>query len=410
MRSHHEPPHPRTPGPPDQSLLNYYQRNQFNPVPIAVETPEAWHKHVARRTNLYQRHLHVPVGWLRGRSVLEFGPNAGENALVLASMGANLTLVEPNDQVMPRMRSLFDQFRLENRLTEVLNQGVDDFSWDGQYDLILAEGFLYTLPNRDEIVGRIAGCLAPGGICVISFNDRYGMFLEMVRRVLLWRAYQLADVRDTLGPAAMELARRLFSDDFAMLNATRPFEAWWKDTLVNPLIPRMWSYQELLPLVRDAGCEFLGSSPAWADVDDFGWYKRVPEMDDRHRRIMARWAQAFPYFLTGSEPRGRESTPARSTVVNAVAECVSVMSRYGTGSAIETMEVPEGLNDYLAATDDPAYAEFGRDLDSVFGALRSTDADGLIDAYHASPTVRRLWGAPYHYLSFVKPNLPDLES
>lgn len=392
----------------DDSLLAYYQAHRFNPVPIAVETPDAWHRHVSIRTNLYQRHLHVSVGWLKGRSVLELGPNAGENALVLASLGANLTLVEPNDQVIPRVRSLFRQFGLEERLTAVHNQGVDDFAWGDRYDLILAEGFLYTLPNRDDVVGKIAGCLAPGGIGVISFNDRYGMFLEMVRRVLLWRAYQLAGLSDVHGADALALARRFFAEDFAALNATRPFEAWWRDTLVNPLIPRMWSHQEILPLVRDGDCEFLGSSPAWADVDEFVWYKRVPEMDDRHRRLVARWARLFPYFLTGSPPRGGESMPAGAPIVNAVAECVAVMSRYRTDGTIETVEWPEGLGDYLAAAGDPVYHEFGRDLESIFEALRSTDVDGLIDAYHACASLRALWGAPYHYLSFVKPIVPNL--
>ncbi len=400
---HHE-------SPSGQSLLAYYQQEHFNPVPIAVETPEAWQQHVERRSNLYQRHLHVPVGWLRGRSVLEFGPNAGENALVLASMGANLTLVEPNDQVIPRMQSLFRQFGLEDRLTAVLNQGVDDFVWEGQYDLILAEGFLYTLPNRDEIVGKMAGWLAPGGIGVISFNDCYGMLLEMVRRAILWRVYQLSGVRDVEQPDALALARRLYADDFAALNATRPFEAWWKDTLVNPLIPRMWSYQDLLSLVRDAGCEFQGSSPAWADVDNLAWYKRVPAADDRHDRLMARWSRVFPYFLTGSPPRGGEATPVGSDVVDAVAGCASAMAVYGADSAVDTLQFPDGLRDFLAGTGDPLYVEFGRDLERIFVALRGSDVDDVIDAYHGSAWVRRLWGAPYHYLSFVKPIEPSIEN
>ena len=78
------------------SLLEYYRKNVFNPVPISVEDHKIWNAHVAKRRNLYERHLGIPLPLLRDRSVIEFGCNSGENSLVLAMHGANLTLVEPN--------------------------------------------------------------------------------------------------------------------------------------------------------------------------------------------------------------------------------------------------------------------------------------------------------------------------
>src|SRR5260370_18990505 len=96
--------------PPDSSLLSYYQDHNFNPVLIALETAEQWALLFAKRVNLYQRHLSIPLSLLRNRSVIEFGSNSGENALVLAAHGAKLTLVEPNFEVLPRLKTLFSQF------------------------------------------------------------------------------------------------------------------------------------------------------------------------------------------------------------------------------------------------------------------------------------------------------------
>ena len=99
-----------------ETLLNYYQNDNFNPVLIVVENESIWKNHFAKRCNLYERHLGVPLSLLRDSSVLEFGCNSGENALVLASVGANLTLVEPNRQVLLRLKMLFEKFNLEKRI------------------------------------------------------------------------------------------------------------------------------------------------------------------------------------------------------------------------------------------------------------------------------------------------------
>ncbi len=102
------------------SQLAYYQQNRFNPVPIALEDQSAWELHLAKRRNLYERHLGIPLSLLSGRSVLGFGCNSGENALVLASVGANLTLVEPNGQVLPRLKALFKKFALDKRIVALM--------------------------------------------------------------------------------------------------------------------------------------------------------------------------------------------------------------------------------------------------------------------------------------------------
>src|SRR5262249_22154603 len=158
------------------------------------------------------------------------------NELVLAAAGAKLTLVEPNEQVHPRLRTLFEKFGMAERINALLHTDVEGYVGGSLYDLVCAEGFLHTVPRREGMFLKIASLVLPGGFGVISFIDRQGSLLEMTRRMLLWRACQLAGVRDVLGERCLELARRLFGDDFARLNASRTFEAWWKDTLVLPFV------------------------------------------------------------------------------------------------------------------------------------------------------------------------------
>jgi SAM-dependent methyltransferase len=388
------------------SLLTYYQDNRFNPVPIALDTSRDWQAHFAKRRNLYERHLGIPLSLLQGRSVLEFGPNSGENALILASVGANLTLVEPNEQVLPGIRSLFSRFGLEERIISLLHAGIDAFESENLYDLVLAEGFLYTLPNRDELIKKIINLLVPGGLTVISFNDRYGILIELTRRMVLWRACQLAGLEDFHGQAALDLAEQLYGADFAKLNASRPFAAWWKDTLVNPLLtsPYLWSYWELIPLIESLNCDFHAGSPRWDSLEHFDWYKNVPTRQERHQRLLDNWGKVFPYILTGLRLPNIVLGPTAPETISAVANLIEQISVYTTNlnASIKMVSYPALLDEYLQQTNVSPLVSFNSEMKHLYYVAQSGHLGDLIAAYHSAKTVRNLWGTPYHYICFSK--------
>jgi len=394
------------------SLLSYYQDNNFNPVPIVLDTTLDWQDHSAKRRNLYERHLRIPLALLQGRSVLEFGPNSGENALVLASMGANLTLVEPNEQIQPQIRSLFNKFGFEDYLVALPQTGIEQFESETRYDLVVAEGFLYTLPNRDELIQKIGNLLTPGGLAVISFNDRYGIWIELTRRMLLWRACQLAKIDDIHSEGSLKLAKQLYGEDYAKLNASRPFDAWWKDTLVNPLLtsPYLWSYLELIPLIEKIDCGFYSSSPKWSSIEHFGWYKNVLGRKDRHQRLLDNWAGVFPRILTGLRIPDGAIGPATSETIDSVADLITQISEYTTtlDASIELVSYPPLLDEYLSQGKDPNLSRFNSEMKQLYAAAKSSQPDDLIAAYQRSESVRNLWGAPYHYICFSKAHILEL--
>ncbi len=388
-----------------KSMVSYYQENNFNPVPIALNTSSAWESHFLKRRNLYERHLGIPFSLLSGRSVIEFGPNSGENALVLASLGANMTLVEPNEQSLPRLESLFRQFGLEKQLT-LIHQGIESFEADKLYDVVLAEGFLYTLPNRDQLVQMMGQLLVPGGMAVISFIDRYGSLIELTRRLFLWRACQLVDVDDIGDETCLALATRLFGDDFAQLNASRPFFAWWKDNLVSPFLLSscLWSYQELLPLIELGGCELQATSPKWATLDHFDWYKNISPSKQRHQKFLDSWAKTLPFFLTGTLPSNGSIAPASAEVVTALSELIDQISVYTTNlnGSIEAVSYPAVLDDYFKQSNDDGLITFNQKMKQLYEALYTDQLETLISTYHQTTSLRKLWGSPYQYLSFSK--------
>jgi SAM-dependent methyltransferase len=402
----------------DESLLKYYQEHCFNPVPIFLDTKSAWTAHVAKRRNLYERHLGIPLSLLRGKSVMDIGCNSGENSLVLASVGANLTLVEPNSQVIPRLRALFRNHALEEQIVALWEEDLDTHQCTTRYDLVNAEGFLCTLANRDEMLRKIINLLKPGGLAVISFNDRYGGLLEFTRRLIFWRALALMGTEDVHSYESLALARRFFMEDFSRISASRPFEAWWKDNLVNPALEpsSLWSYQEIVPLLESMGCEFRSSSPQWAWVDHFSWYKNVVDTGEYHAALIDNWLHAFCYFLTGLSVTRSSDSPAPAHVVDAVADLVIGALAYAHRNTLRDLtnmvpgdvclvvppEYPADLDEYLGTSSNPVVVSFNTELKHVYEALGGNESEELLHKYHASNLLRTIWGAPYHYVSFSR--------
>ncbi len=388
---------------PEESMLSYYKKDEFNPVPIKVENQDVWKAHFAKRLNLYQRHLRIPLSLLRNRPVLEFACNSGENSLVLASFGANLTLVEPNEQVLPRLNFLFKKFGFENNVLSIEQIDLEGFKSEKKYDLVLAEGFLFTLSNRNEMLKKVCSFLTKGGLAVTSFEDKYGSLIELTKRMILKRACELEKV-DFLSKESLKLAEQLFLEDFKKINKSRPFEVWWKDSLVTPFFGfrYLWSYPEILQLLEKEGCEFYSSSPKWASVNHFTWYKNALNKDASYSKVIDNWKEVFHYFLTGLPP-SNETEPATSELIDSVSELILQVSTYTTGfGSINSVAYPLMLDEYLKKSKNGKINEFNSEIKSVYEAAKSSNLNDLISAYHKTKILRDLWGTPYHYICFNK--------
>jgi hypothetical protein len=391
------------------SLVDYYRSNNFNPVPITVEREQVWREHCAKRRNLYERHLGIPLALLRDRAVIEFGPNSGENALVLAAAGAHLTLVEPNQQALPRLKALFERFGVGTQLASLHEGSMGDFSTDAKFDLAIAEGFLYTLSDRDVMLRRMAGLLSPGALGVVSFNCRYGGLIESVKRLLLWRACALAGepVQDK---GSLELARALFEEDYGKLNSSRPFSAWWKDTLVNPFyVSRfLWSFPEILPVIEAADGTFLSSSPQWSTAGHFTWYKATRSLPSQwHGEVIESWRRSFASILIGSGHRFVSEEPAPLEALTAVSDLVEACSQYTTSEEpnqhTPDFAYPPALEGFFRSSGEAALLSLNEDLQRVSETVtKADDAAAIVAAYRRATQLRSAWGTAYHYLSFVK--------
>lgn len=390
-----------------QTMVGYYRANKFNPVPIPLQDKSSWETHVAKRLNLYQRHLGIPIGLLEGQSVLEFGCNSGESAMVLASRGARLTLVEPNEQVLPRLKDNFKRFALDGQIDQLVNTTIEDFQTDEKFALMIAEGFLYTLKNRDQVFLKIANFIRPGGLGVVSFNDPYGNLIELTKRLVLYRACELAGIKDAHSEDSLNMALKLFEDDFKKLNASRPFHAWWKDMLVSPFfsLEYLWTYEDLLKLLDQSGCQFLATSPVWSTINHYNWYKNVPDAKTYHKAVFDNWRREMPFILTGIKDLPKAPAASIETVraLEKLAHQISGYSKEATKIKISEVIYPATLDKYLQSVPDKRVRGFNLEMKKLYKKLLAKDAADLIQFYKNTQYVRNLWGSAYHYMSFHRP-------
>jgi SAM-dependent methyltransferase len=385
------------------ALLSYYQENKFNPVPIDLGNQTAWREHLAKRRRLYEHHLNIPYSMLAGCNVLEFGCNSGENALTMAYAGANLTLVEPNRQVWPRLKNYFKQYGLEKSIVKISDEAIDTFSSSTQFDIVIAEGFLETLPHREDQIQNIINLLKPGGVGVISFDDRFGSLLEITKRFVLWQVCKSEGVKDIISDHSLSCAKILFAEDFQALNASRPFEAWWKDELINPHVLVFWSYEEIIPLL-EKGAVFHGSSPAWSNHRHYSWYKNIDSPEEEHSQLMKIWRKSLPFFIGGATLAHLNTQEANNEVINALSEFVMDISAYCQLYPAKSAppKFPDILYRFFKSYNDPLLNSCINELQNIYSMDESAASVNYIKSYHQSKTLRSMWGTIYHYISFVK--------
>ena len=389
-------------------VSEYYKGQGFNPVPIDIEGEQGWRDQVKKRQNLYLRHLMLPLKIFKDASVIEFGCNSGENALYLASLGARLTLVEPNEQVLPRLNNLFRQFKLESQIKNLLNTDIEGYASSEKFDVVVAEGFLSMLDNGEESFLKICRYLKEDGIGIISFDDHYGSLLEFMRGLILKMSCQLKGLppQEWDGKESLAVAKKLYEEDFRKINTSRPFEAWWQDALINPFYNSVysWKFPRVVALLEEAGCEFYSSSPKWETVDDYFWYKNVLTSNERHQRLLDSWHENFSFFLLGNNARKDELRPADESIVQAASKfCMQIYeSKTAKDLSQRTIDYPKELDQYLTKSGNEYLRGINEDLKRICQVMNNCSFEGLIKAYRQAQYFRSSWGAACSYVCFRK--------
>ncbi len=311
-----------------RAFIDFYAGNGISPVAQDISDLA---RHFRRRDSLY-RFLGLPPSFVRGRSVIEFGPGSGHNALFTASLGpSRYVLVDANPKGLADTRRLLGEHGAAGPC-EVVESLFEDFATDERFDLVLAEGLLSFQRAPEKLLAALARFVRPGGLLFITTMSPLSYLAEIARRLMrdaliapdAAAAEQLAVLRPLLTPHLAHLPGR-----------SRSIDDWLLDNVVQPI------YGELLSVPRAIGAlagefDLHGGSPRY--FTDLRWYKDV-----------------------AGEERG----------FNAVG--VTEYRRRAANMADFRLDLPPHEEAFGAALE--------RDADAVWAAMQSLELDGRRDAF-----------------------------
>ena len=387
---------------------DYYEKQSVS-IDVPILSRADFQNHRRKRFNLYINKLNIPQSFWRNARILEVGPAAGENALVLALEGANFSFVEPCVHLIKKLKHNFKFFKVQDRIASIHQTVLEDFQTDEIFDAVIAEGILHFLPERGRELEKLALRVTDkGGLFFIAAKNPFGSFLEHLKVTVFrvacrWNACESeADM--------VALAHRMLSDDFEKIPHSRSFIGYIKDTYLAPFHwPSVsWGVDSFIHTMESCGFYLYSSWPNYQECDDLTWHKHVQPREAAV--VLESYQRRIPCFFMGGDglpPLNPGWTPKRGAEFG---ERVLELQQWLADVAVNRMDSKIGwetILDELCGTsgelwrDDLKKAQLFTELKSIFLFLSASgdgvSVDELIDIYRSSVTVRSTWGMPYHY-------------
>lgn len=245
-------------------FVEFYGENNISPVRQNIDNLS---KHFLRRENLY-RITGIPPFAFKGRRILEVGPGGGYNSLHLFAQGAEVDFIEPNITAQRELAELLNRHGIASERWNLFGDIVEKYETSKTYDVVLAEGFIPGLYQREEVILKLKSLVAEGGVIVVTCVDELSLFFEHLKRMVAYRL--VAGISEF--QSKVELLVKAFETHYLSLgHASRLVEDWVIDAFLNPAsYGKMFGIDDCIHEFRDE-FDILGSSPSM--FTNFSWYK-----------------------------------------------------------------------------------------------------------------------------------------
>ena len=387
-----------------ESLFNYYETKDIRPTYAAFKDEGQLERYAEQRKNFFYR-LNLPYTFFNGKNLLEFGPDTGENALVFAKWGSSLTLIEPIMDAHTYIRNYFSKYKLENNIIELVSASLLEFQPNRKYDIIDAEGFIYTIQPNTDWIKKAKECLNQDGLFIISFLGTYGGFFELLLKAI----YQSIKRSGKYGEG-VETAKKIFLNKWNSIEHTRSIESWFMDVIENPFV-RLKYYIDPIDLLKDMhqfSMRLYSSWPVYRDPNSVDWIKKPftaeSELESSISFIRKSSLSQFlgkKCFMTSGES---EIEQKLSTIVSITDMLIEQNSIKECKNAIELVgDVKEFIKEKNTFTSSPDNLDVNVILDmiqNVFNYIGKNEVEELIEYCNTNETFIRSWGSPTQNVIF----------
>jgi SAM-dependent methyltransferase len=209
-----------------------------------------------------------------GKSILEFGPGSGHNALYTASLGPRRYLaVDANPTGLAELRAVF---AAHPWLTppELVESYIEDFETAERFDIVICEGVIPMQNDPAAFARRVASFVRPGGVFLMTTIDGVSILADQMRRLLNFRLPRDWSIDERVAALQIELAPHVA----ALPGMSRPLVDYIHDNTLQPFVGPLFSLADAVGALAD-DFDFYGSSPQF--VLDWRWYKTLTGDDRR---------------------------------------------------------------------------------------------------------------------------------
>jgi hypothetical protein len=277
---------------------------------------------------------------------------------------------------------------------------------DEKFDIIDAEGFIFTVKPDSLWMGLFARLLNDSGFVIVSYVEAYGSFFELLLKVIHAR------VRFLTGMNSIDCASQLYAAKWASIPHTRAFASWVMDVLDNPFVRLKYFVepQALCRQMHDAGFLLYSSWPPYKDGLSVDWIKKPLTREERlksQERFISR--SRLSHFLGRTCFLIATSSETENLLWSAVTLVDGLVESFDCRQSIQCRAQ---LAEVLHVVDSARITTCGEDVRALTQALESAQqilrlledcaVDEVVRFCNEDPAFIASWGAPAHYAVFCR--------
>jgi ubiquinone/menaquinone biosynthesis C-methylase UbiE len=373
--------------------LDYYEN--YNVIPVRQDTTDL-RRHLARRSGLY-RQLGIVPSLLEGKSIIEFGPGSGDNAIHTVGLNPKkYVLVDANPASINALRQKFESQSHYNNV-QIVTSDIQQYKDTQQYDVVLAEGVIPNQKNSADFCKKIAGFVKPGGVLVLTTQSEVSVFAELCRRML--RGF--FECKYNSFEELVEALVVFFTPDLDSLGSmSRRYDDW----VIDQILPT-WTTEVCFSVpkaIKALGGEFdvYNASPSF--IEDWRWYKSIDLPDkEKNQLALEYYYRSYIYFIDYRLEAGQVANRCYDPIkLQTMFQAALDIEREFNGDKDESQ-----INNFLSLCTELA-SQIKPIVPSVANAIQDY-VGGVMQmqkgyAYPDFGSFRGLFGRGQQYMSFIK--------
>jgi|SaaInlStandDraft_7_1057024.scaffolds.fasta_scaffold03790_3 SAM-dependent methyltransferase len=167
----------------EDEVLSVYRK--VSPSIINLNSEQEISTFFTRRLNILKT-LGLPTQLFQNKKLLDIGGGTGEKSLIYALLGADVTIVEPNEKSCQYTKKLFANFIPDSTPT-IINKSLFEFDTSiiKNFDIIISEGVVHHTFDPIAAMNILLKNLSENTVVMIGLGESHAWFKRELQRKLI---------------------------------------------------------------------------------------------------------------------------------------------------------------------------------------------------------------------------------